>query len=145
MFQRWSESVHAVVIVALLCGNKLDLSVGGPRSRAAVSDLAPKQEREGFPEGLLKAGSHEAVNYGVDRGVSVRHAVGPRLDLVRRVAGLVVWMERLEEDKDLDGTPADGKEENDNHNHLGDFAPDTDCSLRQKIDLRKKKTIKKDI
>lgn len=77
-----------------------------------------KQERERFPEGLLKTGSHEAINDGVDRGVGVRHAVGPRLDLVRCIVWLVVWMERLEQDKDLDWTPADGKQENDDDDHL---------------------------
>lgn len=95
-----------------------------------------EQEGEGFSEGFLEAGSHETVDYGVDRGVGVGHAVGPCLDFVRGVVGPVVWVERLEEDKYLDGTPADGEEEDDHYHHLGDFAPDADCSLRQEVDLR---------
>lgn len=76
-----------------------------------------KQKREGFPEGLLKGGSHESINDGVDRRVGVRHAVGPRLDLVCGIVGLVVWRERLKENKDLDGTPADGEEQDDYDHH----------------------------
>ena len=47
-------------------------------------------------------------------------------------------MERLEKDKNLDGAPADGKEEDYDYNHLGNLAPDADCSLRQKVELRRK-------
>lgn len=133
---RWSDSIRGVVIVAFHRGNELDLGVGGPGSRAAVSDLVPEQEGEGLPEGLLEGGSHEAVDYRVDGRVGVGHAVGPRLYLVRGVVRLVVRMERLEEDEDLDGTPANGEKEDDHHHHLGDFAPDTDGSLGQKVDLR---------
>ena len=96
-----------------------------------------EQKREGFPEGLLECGSHETVNDGVDRRVGVGHAVSPRLDLVCGVGGPEVGIERLEEDEDLDGTPANGKEEDDYYDHLGDFAPDTDSSLRQEVDLRR--------
>lgn len=96
-----------------------------------------EQKWEGFPEGLLKCGSHETINYGVDGRVGVGHAVGPRFDLVCGVVGPVIWIERLEEDKNLDGTPADGEEEDDYYHHLGDFAPDADSSLRQEVDLRK--------
>lgn len=88
-----------------------------------------EQKWEGFPEGLLESSSHETINYGVDRRVGIGHAVGPRLDLVCGVVGPVVWIERLEEGKDLDGTPADGEEEDDYHHHLGHFAPDADSSL----------------
>lgn len=98
----------------------------------------PEQEGEGFPEGLLKTGSHEAINYGVNRRVSIGHAVGPCLDLVCCVVWPVVWIERLEKDKNLDRAPADGEEEDYHYHHLGDFAPDADCSLRQEVDLRKK-------
>lgn len=97
-----------------------------------------EQKRERFPEGLLEGGAHEAVNYGINGRVGVRHAVGPRLDLVGRVVGLVVCRERLKEDKDLDRTPADGKEEDDYNYHLGDFAPDADGSLRQEVDLKRR-------
>ena len=81
-----------------------------------------EEEREGLPEGLPEASAHEAVNERVDRGVGVRHAVGPRLDLVGGIVGLVVRVKRLEKHKELDGTPADGEEEDDDHHHLGDFA-----------------------
>lgn len=97
-----------------------------------------EQEGERFPEGLLKAGSHETIYDGVDGGVGVGHAVGPRLDLVRGVVGLVVWIERLEKDEDLDGTPADGEEEDDHYHHLGDFAPYADCSFGQQVDLTRR-------
>lgn len=97
-----------------------------------------EEKREGFPERLLERGPHEAVNDGVDRGVGVRHAVGPRFDFVRGVVGLVVWVEGLEEGEDLDGTPADGEEEDDHNHHLGHFAPDADGPLRQEVDLRKR-------
>lgn len=131
------ESVDSIIIVAFLCSDKLDLSVGSPWGHAAITDLVFKQEWEGFPKGLLKAGSHKAINYGVDWGVGIGHAVGPGLDLVHCVVGLVVWIERLEKHKDLDWTPADGKEEDDHHHHLGDFTPDANCSLRQEVDLRR--------
>lgn len=98
-----------------------------------------EQKREGFPEGLFESGSHETVNYRVDRRVGVRHTVGPRLDLVCRIVGLVVRIERLEEDEDLDGTPANGEEEDDYYHHLGDFSPNTDSSLRQEVDLRRRR------
>lgn len=123
------------VVVSFLRGHKLDLSVGGPGSHAAVSHLVLEQKGEGLPEGLLEGGAHEAVNYGINRRVGVRHAVGPRLDLVGCVAGLIVCREGLKEDKDLDRTPADGEEEDDHDDHLGDFAPDADGSLRQEVDL----------
>lgn len=132
-----SESVHSVIIVAFLCSNKLDLSVGSPWRHATIPDLVFKKEWKGFPERLLKAGSHKPINNGVDWGVGIGHAVGPGLDLIHCVVGLVVWIERLEKHKDLDGTPTDGKEEDDHHHHLGDFAPDADGSLRQEVDLRK--------
>lgn len=45
---------------------------------------------------------------------------------------------RLKEDKDLDRTPADGKEEDDYDYHLGDFAPDADGSLGQEVDLKRR-------
>lgn len=77
-----------------------------------------EEKREGFPEGLLEGGSHETINDRVDGGVGVGHAVGPRFDLVCGVVGLVAWMERLKEHEDLDGTPADGKEQDDHHHHL---------------------------
>lgn len=94
-----------------------------------------EQKWERFPEGLLKGGPHEAVNYGVDRRVGIGHAVGPRLDLVCGVVGTVVWIERLEEDEDLDGTPADGEQEDDDHHHPRDFASDADSSLGKEVDL----------
>lgn len=77
-----------------------------------------EQKRESFPEGLLEGGAHEAVNYGINRRVGVRHAVGPRLDLVGCVVGLIICRERLKEDKDLDGTPADGEKEDSYDHHL---------------------------
>ena len=88
-----------------------------------------EQEGKGFPERLLKTGSHETINNGVDRGVGVRHAVGPRLDLVRGVVWLIVWIERLKEGEDLDGSPADGEEEDNDYHHLGDFASYVYCSF----------------
>lgn len=126
------------VVVSLLGGHELDLGVGRPGSHAVVSDLVLEQKREGFPEGLLEGGTHEAVNYGIHRRVGVRHAVGPRLDLVGCVVGLVVCRERLKEDKDLDRSPADGKEEDDYDDHLGDFTPDADGPLRQEVDLERR-------
>lgn len=96
-----------------------------------------EQEGKSFPERLLETSSHKAINYGVDRGVGVGHAVGPRLDLVCGIVRLVVRIERLEEDKDLDGPPADGKEKHNHYHHLGNFAPDADCSLRQEIHLKR--------
>lgn len=130
------------VVVSFLRGHELDLSVGGPGSHAAVSDLVLEQKREGFAEGLLEGGAHEAVNYGIHGRVGVRHAVGPCLDLVGGVTGLIVCGERLEEDKDLDGTPADGEEEDDDDDHLGDFAPDADGSLGQEVDLKKNSQVR---
>lgn len=127
-----------IVVVSFLCCDKLDLGIGSPGSHAAVPDLVLEEKREGFPERLLERGPHEAVNDGVDRGVGVRHAVGPRFDFVRGVVGLVVWVEGLEEGEDLDGTPADGEEEDDHNHHLGHFAPDADGPLRQEVDLRKR-------
>lgn len=100
-----------------------------------------EQKREGFPKGLLEGGSHETVNYGVDRRVGVGHAVGPRLDLVCGVVGPEVRIERLKEDEDLDGTPADGKQKDDYDHHLGDFAPDTDSSLREEVDLMRRREV----
>lgn len=123
------------IVVALLCSHKLDLSIGCPWSHAAVSDLVLEQKWESFPEGLLEGGAHEAINYGINRRVGVRHAVGPRLDLVGCVVELIVCRERLKEDKDLDGTPADGEEEDDYDHHLWDFAPDANGSFREKINL----------
>lgn len=95
-----------------------------------------EEKREGFPEGLLEGGTHESINNWVDRGVGVGHAVGPRFDLVRGVVGLVVWIERLKEHEDLDGSPADGEKQDNHHHHLRDFAPDSDGSLGQEIDLK---------
>ena len=69
-----------------------------------------EQEGEGLLEGLAEAGSHEPVHNGIDGGVGIRHAVGPCLYLVGCVVGFEVRVERLEEDKDLDGTPADSEE-----------------------------------
>jgi len=43
----------------------------------------------------------------------------------------------LEKDKDLDGTPTDGKKEDYHDHHFGDFAPYADCSLRKEVDLRR--------
>lgn len=96
-----------------------------------------EQKWEGFPEGLLEGGSHETVNYGVDRRVGVGHAVGPSLDLVCGVVVLIVWIKRLKKGEDLDGTPADGEKQDNYNHHLGDFAPDTDSSFRQEVDLRR--------
>lgn len=45
-------------------------------------------------------------------------------------------MKGLKEDKDLDGAPADSKEEDDHNYHFGHFAPDTYGSFRQEVDLR---------
>lgn len=133
-----TDSINRIIVVAFLCSNKLDLSIGSPRSHAAISHLVFEQKWEGFPEGLLEGGSHETVNYGVDRRVGVGHTVGPRLDLVCGIVGPVVWIEGLEEDEDLDGTPADGEEEDDYYHHLRDFAPNTDSSLRQEVDLKRR-------
>lgn len=149
LYQRWQEPNASFffffwtnlinwVVVSFLRGHELDLSIGGPGSHAAVSDLVLEQKWERFPEGLLKGGAHEAVNYGINRRVGVRHAVRPRLDLVGCVVGLIVCRERLEEDKDLDRTPADGEEEDDYDYHLGHFAPDADGSLRQEVDLKRR-------
>lgn len=77
-----------------------------------------EQKRERFPEGLLEGGTHEAINYGINRRVGIRHAVGPCLDLVGCVVGLIVCRERLKEDKDLDRTPADCEKEDDDNHHL---------------------------
>lgn len=113
-----TDLINYIIVVSLLRCNKLDFSICSPRSHAAVSDLVLEKKREGFPEGLLEGGTHEPINYGVDGRVGVGHAVGPRLDLVRNVVGPVVWIERLEEDEDLDGAPADGEEEDDYDHHL---------------------------
>lgn len=96
-----------------------------------------EEEGKGLPEGLLKTGPHEAINDGVDRGVGVGHAVGPRLDLVRGVVGLILGVEGLKEDKELDGTPAHSEQEDDHHYHLGHLAPYAYGSLRQQVDLEK--------
>lgn len=97
-----------------------------------------EQKRESLTERLLEICSHEAINNGIHGGVGIGHAVGPRFDLVCGVVWLVAWIERLEEDEDLDGTPTDGKEEDDHYHHLGDFAPDTYGSLRQEVDLSRR-------
>lgn len=112
------------MIVAFLCSNKLDLSIGCSRSHAAVPDLVLEQEWERLSERLLEVGAHESVNDWVDGGVGIGHAVGPRFDLIGGVVWPIVWIEGLEEDEDLDGTPADGEEQHDHHHHPGDFAPD---------------------
>lgn len=125
------------IVVALLCSHKLDLSIGRPRGHAAVPDLVLEQKWERFPEGLLEGGAHEAINYGIDRRVGVRHAVGPCLDLVGCVVGLIVCREGLKENKDLDRAPADCEKEDDYDHHLRHFAPDANGSLRQEVDLKK--------
>lgn len=112
------DLINNIIVISLLRCNKLDFGIRSPRSHAAVSDLVLEKEREGFPEGLLEGGAHEPINYGVDGRVGVGHAVGPRLDLVRSVVGPVVGIERLKEDEDLDGAPADGEEEDDYDHHL---------------------------
>ena len=127
--------VHNIVIVPFFRGHKFDLCVGGAGHRAAVSDPVLEEKGEGLPEGLLKAGPHEAVDDGVDGGVGVGHAVGPRLDLVGGVVGLVLGIEGLKEDKELDGTPAHGEQEDDHHHHPGHLAAYADGPLRQQVDL----------
>ena len=126
---------NVIVIVPFFCGHKFDLGVGGPGHCAAVSDLMLEEEGECFPEGLLKAGPHEAVNNEVDGRVGVGHTVGPRLDLVGGVVGLVLGVEGLKENKELDGPPAHGEQKDDHHHHLGHLAPYAYGSLRQQVDL----------
>lgn len=88
-----------------------------------------EEEGECFPEGLSEAGTHKAIHDGVDRRVGIRHAVGPGLDLIRGIIDLKVGVERLKEDKDLNGTPADGEEHHDDHHHFGNLTPDGNGSL----------------
>lgn len=66
----WTNLIDSVV-VSFLCGHELDLSVGGPGSHAAVSDLVLEEKWERFSEGLLESGAHEAVNYGINGRVGV--------------------------------------------------------------------------
>lgn len=95
-----------------------------------------EEEGEGLPEGLSEAGTHEAIHDGVDRRVGVRHAVCPRLDLICGIINLKVRVERLKEDKDLNRTPADGKEHHDDYHHFGYLAPDGNGSLGEQMDLK---------
>lgn len=88
-----------------------------------------EEEWKGLPERFAEACTHETVDNGVDGGVGVGHAVGPRLDLICCVVRLEVWIERLEEDKDLNGTPADGEEDHYDHHHFGNLTPNGDGSL----------------
>ena len=101
-----------------------------------------EQEWERLLEGLAEAGSHEAVDYRVDRRVGVGHAVGPGLDLVGGVVGPVVRREGLKEDEELNGTPAHCEEKHNHHHHLGDFPPDADGPLRQQVHLRRRSGLK---
>lgn len=126
-------------IVAFLCGDKLDLCVGCAGVHTAVPYLVFEQEWEGFLEGLAETGPHETVYKRIDRGVGIRHTVGPGLNLVSGISGLEVWVERLEEDKDLDGTPADGEKQDDDHHHFRDLAPDGNGSFREQVNLGEKK------
>lgn len=98
-----------MIVVAFLRRDKLDLGVGRPGGHAAVPDFVSVQEGKGLPERLLETGAHEAVNNGIDGGVGIRHAVCPCLDLIRGIRCPKIRIEGLKEDKDLDGTPAQGK------------------------------------
>lgn len=115
--------------VAFLCRYEFDFCIGRAGGHAAVPHFVSEEEGKGLPERLAEAGAHKTVDNGVDRGVGIGHAVGPRFDLICCVVGLEVGIERLEQDKDLNGTPADGEEDNDDHYHFGNLAPDGDGSL----------------
>lgn len=115
--------------VALFSCYKLHFCIGRARGHAAVPHFVSEEEREGLPERLAEAGPHKTIDNGVDRRVGVGHAVSPRLDLIGCIVRLEVWIERLEEDKDLNGTPADGEEDNNDHYHFGNLTPNGDGSL----------------
>lgn len=95
-----------------------------------------EEEGESLPEGFSEAGTHEAIHDGVDGRVGIRHAVGPRLDLICGIIDLKVRVERLKEDKDLDGTPADGEEHHDDYHHFGNLTPDGNGSLGEQMHLK---------
>lgn len=88
-----------------------------------------EEEGEGLPERLAEASAHKTVDNRVDRRVGIGHAVSPCLDLICCVVGLEVGVERLEQDKDLNGTPANGEEDNNDHYHFGNLTPNGDSSL----------------
>lgn len=90
-----------------------------------------EEEGESLFEGLSETGTHEAIHDGVNRRVGIRHAVGPRLDLICGIINLKVGVERLKEDKDLNWTPADGEEHHDDYHHFGYLTPDGNGSLRE--------------
>ncbi len=115
--------------VALLRCYELYLCIGRAGGDTAVSHFVSEEEGKGLPEGLAEAGAHKTVDNRVDRGVGIGHAVGPCLDLICCVVGFEVGIERLEQDKDLNGTPADGEESNNDHYHFGNLTPNGDRSL----------------
>lgn len=87
-------------------------------------------------EGLAEASPHESIHNRVDRGVGVRHTVGPSLDLVCGIIDFKVGVEGLEEGKDLNGTPANGEQHHDDDHHFGNLTPDGNGSLREQVHLK---------
>lgn len=90
---------------------------------AIVLYALAEEEGERLLEGLAEAVSHECIDYGVERRVGIRHAIGPRLDLVGLIVGLEVTIEALKEQVELDGTPANGEQQHNHYNHLGNLGP----------------------
>lgn len=75
-----------------------------------------------FLEGLAKVGTHEGVDYRINAGVAVGHAVGPYLHLVCVVVLTEVWAKCLGQDEQLNGTPAQNEQLNDHQHHTGYFS-----------------------
>lgn len=88
-------------------------------------------------ESLAKVGTHEGVDYRINAGVAVRHAVRPYLHFVSVVVLAEVRAKGLHQDEKLDRTPAQNKQLHDHQNHSRHFSPHSSTVLGLNLQLRR--------
>lgn len=87
-------------------------------------------------KGLAEVGTHESVDYRINAGVAVGHAVCPYLHFVSVVVLAKVWAECLCQDKQLDGTPAQNKQLYNHQHHTGYFRSYGSTALSLNLELK---------